>query len=299
MASGVPAGVVIENTATATYTAQSIVQSVDSNTVTVRVDEILDVATATQESGSVPASTSATLRFKVTNTGNGPEAFVLTADPAIAGNAFNAVVTGLAVDVNGNGFYDVGIDTALTNGATSAVIAADGSLDILVLVEIPNSAPANATSTVSLNATATTGTGAAGTLFAGAGVNGGDAVVGASTASAAAQATLIVTKAVVALVKSALVADPFGGARPVPQATITYSIVANVTGTGTVVGLAVADAIPTGTTYRPGSLTLEGAALTDGADADAGQASSSGVAVQLGDLAAGSTRTVTFQVRIN
>lgn len=298
-ASGVPAGVLIENTATATYTANSTAQTVDSNTVTLKVDEVLDVATASQESGAVPATTTAVLRYKVTNTGNGPEAFTLTANPAVTGNAFNATVTGLALDVNANGVYDAGIDTALTNGATSPALAADGPLDVLVLVTIPVSAPANATSRVELTASATTGTGAPGTLFAGAGVSGGDAVVGGTTASATAQATLLVNKAVVSLVKSATVADPFGGARPVPTAVITYSIVANVTGTGTVTGLGVTDAIPAGTTYQPGTLTLEGAALTDAADADTGQASATGVAVQLGDIAAGGTRTVTFKVRIN
>ncbi len=298
-ASGVAAGVVIENTATATYTANSTTQSVDSNTVTLRVDEVLDVATASQESGPVPATATAVLRYKVTNTGNGPETFTLTANPAVTGNAFNATVTGLAIDVNANGVFDSGVDTALTNGATSPSLAADGPLDVLVLVTIPASAAANAQSRVELAAVATTGTGAAGTLFAGAGVSGGDAVVGASTATATAQATLVVNKAVVSLVKTAAIADPFGGTRPVPQAVITYSIVANVTGVGTVTGLSVSDAIPAGTTYQPGTLTLEGAALTDAADADGGQGSSTGVAVQLGDIAAGSTRTVTFKVRIN
>ena len=299
MAGGVPAGVLIENTASATYTANATTQTVDSNTVTLKVDEVLDVASASQESGPVSATTTAVLRYKVTNTGNGPETFTLTANPAVTGNAFNATVTGLAIDVNGNGVFDSGIDTALTNGATSPVLAADAPLDVLVLVTIPASAAANATSKVELTATATTGTGAPGTLFAGAGVSGGDAVVGASTANAGSQATLTVNKVVVALVKSATILDPFGGTRPVPTAVITYSIVATVTGTGSVLGLAVNDAIPTGTTYQPGTLTLEGAALTDGADSDGGQASPSGVAVQLGDVAAGAQRTVTFKVKIN
>lgn len=298
-ATGIAAGSLIENTASATYTSNSIPQTVDSNTVTLTVDEVLDVAVASQESGPVAATTTAVLRFKVTNTGNGPEAFTLTANPAVAGNAFDAVVTGLAIDVNGNGVYDAGVDTALTNGATSPTLAADGPLDVLVLVNIPASAAANATSRVQLDAVSTTGTGAPGTLFAGVGVSGGDAIVGGSGAQANAQATLVVNKAVVSLVKSAAIADPFGGTRPVPSAIITYSIVANVTGTGNVIGLTINDAIPAGTTYQAGTLTLEGAALTDAADTDAGQGSASAVAVQLGDVAAGATRTITFRVRIN
>ena len=210
VAAGIPAGSLIQNTATATYTANSTTQTVDSNTVTLKVDEVLDVATASQESGPVAATTSAVLRFKITNTGNGPEAFALTANPAVAGNAFNATVTGLAIDVNGNGIYDAGVDTTLTNGANSAVLPSDGPLDVLVLVTIPAAAAPNATSKVELSATSTTGTGAPGTLFAGAGLGGGDAVVGASTALQAAQATLTVSKVVVALTKSATIVDPFG-----------------------------------------------------------------------------------------
>ena len=299
LAAGVPAGSLIENTASATYTSNSLTQTVDSNTVSLKVDELLDVASISQESGPVSATTTATLRFKITNTGNGPEAFALTANPAVTGNAFNATVTGLAIDVDGDGIYNSGVDTDLANGGTTASLPSDGPLAILVLVSIPAGAAPNATSKVELTATSTTGTGAPGTVLAGAGLNGGDAVIGASTALATAQAILTVDRTSVALVKSAVVADPFGGTRPVPSAIITYRIVADVSGTGTASGLAVTDAIPAGTTYQAGTLTLEGAGLTDGADADAGQASASGIAVQLGNVAAGAQRTVTFKVKIN
>lgn len=298
-AAGVAAGALIENTASATYSTNSVSQTVDSNTVSVKVDELLDVAVASQESGAVPVSTTAVLRFKVTNTGNGPEAFALTANPAISGNAFNATVDGLAIDMNGNGVYDAGIDTDLANGAAGPLLASDASLAILVRVTLPAAALPDAQSRVELTAAATTGTGAPGTVFAGAGAAGGDAVVGASGAKHTADATITASKAVVTLTKSATVADPFGGARPVPAAIITYRIVAEVTGSSPVAGLAVNDSIPAGTTYEPGTLVLEGTGLSDAADADAGQASASAISVQLGDLPAGAQRTVTFKVKIN
>lgn len=298
-AGGVLAGSLIENTARATYTSNSTTQTVDSNTVTLKVDELLDVAAASQESGPVAATTTAVLRFKITNTGNGGEAFTLVANPSVSGNAFDATIDGLAIDTNNNGIYDAGIDTDLTNGANTASLPADGPLNVLVRVSIPAGAAPAATSKVELTATAVTGSGAPGTVFAGAGLGGGDAVVGTSTALQTAQATLTANRVTVALAKSATVADPFGGARPVPNAIVTYRIVANVTGTGSVSGLAVTDAIPTGTTYQPGTLTLEGAAITDGADGDAGQASAGGIAVQLGTVGAGAQRTVTFKVKIN
>lgn len=300
MAGGVPAGSLITNTAQATYTGSNGAETVNSNPVTLQVDEVLDVAAISQESGPVSATTNAVLRYKLTNTGNGPEAFTLTANPGVSGNPFNAVVTGLAIDVNGNGVFDAGIDTALTNGATVPAMNAEDALNVLVLVTVPGTAAAGATSRVELTATAVTGTGTPGRLFAGAGLNGGDAVVGASTALQSAQGVLSVDRTTVSLVKSAVLADPFGGTRPVPGALITYRILATVAGTGSVSGLAVTDPIPAGTTYQPGTLRLENAPLSDGADSDAGQASAAGgIAVQLGTLPAGATRAVTFQVKIN
>lgn len=299
MATGVDAGSLIANTATATYTANSVSQTVNSNTVSFAVDEVLSVTVASQDAGTISAATSAVLKFKVTNTGNGDEAFTLTANPSVSGNAFNGTITGLAIDTNGNGTYEAGTDTLLTNGAATSQLAADASLDVLVFVEIPSGANAGDLSKIELNATAVTGSGTPGTVFAGAGTGGSDAVVGATKAVSVSEGTISAVKTLVALTKSASIADPFGGSRPVPSSVITYTIVADVTGNGVATSLAVNDLIPTGTTYQAGTLTLEGASLSDASDSDAGEASSSGIAVSLGDVPAGSQRTVTFKVKIN
>ncbi len=297
-AAGVLAGTTIQNTATADYQSGGVPQSVNSNTVSVRIDELLDVAVASLDSGAVPVTGSAVLAFSVTNPGNGPEAFVLTADPAQSGNDFDVTVNSLAIDSNGNGVYDAGTDALLANGATSSLIAPDASLIVFVLVTSPASSTNGQTSQVELLAQAATGTGAPGTVFAGVGEGGGDAVVGASGADDTALGSLVVAKATVALVKSAVVSDPFGGSQPVPGATIRYTIVATAAGTGSVSGLRVVDATPTGTTYQPGTLALEGATLTDATDGDAGEASAVGVAVTIGNLAAGDSRTIAFTVAI-
>ena len=102
-AAGVPAGTLIDNTATATYADGTTSQTLDSNTVTIKVDEIIDVAVGSQDGSDVPVTSSAILSFSVTNTGNGPEAFTLTADPAIAGNDFETIIDSLAIDTDGNG----------------------------------------------------------------------------------------------------------------------------------------------------------------------------------------------------
>ena len=55
-AAGTPAGTDIANTATATYQGLDGTEvSVDSNTVTLRVDELLDVSVASADTGDIPA----------------------------------------------------------------------------------------------------------------------------------------------------------------------------------------------------------------------------------------------------
>ena len=299
-AGGVKAGTLIENTASATYDGGAGPVTIPSNTITVKVDELLDVTITSRDSGPVSAAPgSAVLTFELTNTGNGPEAYTLTANPAVAGNDFDTTVNGIAVDTNGNGVYDPGVDQMLTGPATTAAIAADASLTVFVLVTIPGGVADGDQSDVSLLAEAVTGTGAPGTAFAGQGAGGGNAIVGSTGANATATGSLSVGITDVDLIKSATVRDPFGGTGIVPGATITYAIRAEVRGSGSVSDLVVTDAAPADTTYVAGSLKLDGATLTDAADADAGRSNTSGISVDLGTVSGGSSRTVTFQVTID
>ena len=299
-AGGVKAGTLIENTASATYDGGAGPVTIPSNTITVKVDELLDVTVTSRDSGPVSAAPgSAVLTFELTNTGNGPEAYTFTANPAVAGNDFDTTVNGIAVDTNGNGVYDPGVDQMLTGPATTAAIAADASLTVFVLVTIPGGVADGDQSDVSLLAEAVTGTGAPGTAFAGQGAGGGNAIVGSTGANATATGSLSVGITDVDLIKSATVRDPFGGTGIVPGATITYAIRAEVRGSGSVSDLVVTDAAPADTTYVAGSLKLDGATLTDAADADAGRSGTSGISVDLGTVSGGSSRTVTFQVTID
>ena len=299
-AGGVKAGTLIENTASATYDGGAGPVTIPSNTITVKVDELLDVTVTSRDSGPVSAAPgSAVLTFELTNTGNGPEAYTLSANPAVAGNDFDTTVNGIAVDTNGNGVYDPGVDQMLTGPATTAAIAADASLTVFVLVTIPGGVADGDQSDVSLLAEAVTGTGAPGTAFAGQGAGGGNAIVGSTGANATATGSLSVGITDVDLIKSASVRDPFGGTGIVPGATITYAIRAEVRGSGSVSDLVVTDAAPADTTYVAGSLKLDGATLTDAADADAGRSGTSGISVDLGTVSGGSSRTVTFQVTID
>ena len=299
-AAGVVAGTQIANTATATYDSGAASISIQSNTVTVRVDELLNVAVSSLSANPTAAGSGTTvLTYQITNTGNGPEAFDLSAITTVSGNGFDPSLQSIAYDTNSNGTYDPGTDVILATGAPTPALAPDTSLTVFVLTTLPSGATDGQTGQVQLSATAKTGSGTPGTVFAGQGEGGGDAVVGASTALDSALATEIARLAAVNLTKSATILDPFGTQQPVPGAIITYSLLAMVSGAGTATNLNVADVIPTGTTYQPGTLTLDGAALSDATDGDAGRASSAGIAVGVGTVAGGTSKTVAFKVKIN
>jgi uncharacterized repeat protein (TIGR01451 family) len=104
----------------------------------------------------------------------------------------------------------------------------------------------------------------------------------------------------VSLSKSVTLADPYGGSSAVPGSMARFTITATVSGSGSVAGLVVTDAIPAGTTYAPGSLALDGNPLTDAADADAGTGNDAqGIRVELGTVAGGTVHTITFDVAID
>jgi uncharacterized repeat protein (TIGR01451 family) len=302
-AAGTPAGTVINNNAVATYDLPTGgTSSVTSNTVSLTVDELLDVSVASTDGGDVtvsPGATGQVLTYRVTNAGNGGEAFRLTARDNGGGDDFDPSVTSIVLDSNGNGTYDPGIDTVYVSGANDPVLAPDGSAIVFVLSSIPAGATNAQRGRVDLVAVAATGSGAPGTTFPGQGQGGGNAVVGATGADAEDDGYYAVAAASVSFVKSATVTDPFSGTTSVPGSIITYSLVATVGGSGSLANLRIADAIPAGSTYQPGSIRLEGAPLSDAVDADAGEFTGSGIAVRLGTVAAGTTRTVTFQAKID
>ncbi len=302
-AAGTVAGTNIDNVATATYDLPSGGStSVDSNVVSLKVDELLDVTIASTDPGDVatqPGLTGQLLGFTITNAGNGNEKFALAAIANGGGDDFDPSVTSIVIDANGNGGYDAGLDTVYVAGSNEPDLAPDQSLAIFILSSIPGGLQDGDRGRVSLTTAAVTGSGAPGTNFPGLGQGGGDAVVGATGADGSADGYYRVAQATISFVKSATVVDPLGGAARIPGATITYSLAATVNGTGSLANVRVSDSVPAGTTYTAGSIALDGGPLSDAADGDSGSFSGTGIAVGLGNVASGTTRTVTFKVRID
>lgn len=305
---GTSANTNINNTATANYTVSGNGFVANSNTTTTTVAEILDVTVVWQDAANIVVNsgdTNQVLTFLVTNTGNGTDDYTLSVNNAIAGDQFDPVLVDIYLDTNGNGNYDAGIDTQYIAGTNDPVLAADADITIFVLNNIPAALNSGDLGDSQLTATSNTGSGVAGTVIAGAGEGGTDAVVGSSGATANDTSTYVITGAVVAIVKSVSIADPFGGSQPVPGAVMTYTLVVTVSGSGTATAVAITDPIPTNTTYVANSITLNTIAQTDASDSPTDESdynitNAGNVTINLGDLTPASpAQTITFDVTIN
>lgn len=282
------AGTAIVNVAQAQGSVSGNPVAAASNLASFLVAERLDVALTSGD-----RRTPSTLPATLVNRGNGGEAFAVavTAPDGVA-------IRGIAIDVDGDGAYDPAHDTLLTQGTTPAL---DPSATLPLLVLIDAAASAGRAATVTLTTRAVTGSGAPGTVVTGGGDGGSDAVVGPTGAIARVEFPLDPAAAATpTLLKSQSVRAPDGSTQPVAGAIVTYTLQATFADRR--VAVRIDDPIPAGTRYVAGSLTLDGAALTDAADGDAGTADGASVGVALGNIVAPAnpatsiTHTVQFQV---
>jgi uncharacterized repeat protein (TIGR01451 family) len=321
---GTPSGTPITNTATLNYSVGNVSQTpitatappflVDSR-IDFTVTEVSDDATR-----GTPGASDLIATFRVTNTGNSTQGYLLTVVNQTAGGAAlfdqvdNQDVANLRRFVDdGDRVYDDGdIATDINSLATDA----DGeSVLVFVVADIPVAASNNQYANVRLTARAaeaglTVGApvmesglpdvpGTIDVVFADA---GRDATEFALDQYAIISAVLTATKA------ASVVSDPVNaGSDPkaIPGAVVEYRIqVTNSSTTTAATNVTFTDDIPANTTYVPGSMTLNGTALTDdGSDSDGGEfqeAPTPRVVVTAAGIAArGERATVTFRVTIN
>ena len=289
-AGGTPSGTTVTNTVTLDYTVGGVAQTQVSASATFVVDNRLDhTVTKNADASIAPGSTNRVLAFTLTNTGNTTQGYSLT---AVQGGGATVTMTNVRIfrDVNANGAYDAGTDTAYTTGTNIANVAADGNIRLLIVADTPAGATDGQTATWWLvaqaldNNSTTVTTQSSGAdnkdtvqvVFAdadgdAAGANdvsrdGKHTASGAFTVSAA---SLTVTKT------SAVVNDPLNGStdpKRIPGARVRYTISASNSGSAAAQNVVMVDAIPTNTAYVPGSVTLDlGAGATpktDAADGD-------------------------------
>lgn len=307
VAVGVPAGTDITNTAEVTYDVGATSVTASSNATVVTVAEILDVVVTRQSPLNLAVSANATqqeILFTVTNAGNGPETFRLVMDSVIGSDDFDPVPSTPSIyfDTDGSGDLSPG-DTAYSAGTNDPVLNPDVSVAILVVNNIPSTVVDGNIGITQFTADARTGSGPRGTVFAGQGAGGTDAVVGNSGAAGVSTGQYRVAGVTVTAAKSQAVVDQFGGQRPLPTARINYTVTVQATGTGDATNTVFGDVIPANTTYVPGTLRLNSTLLTDTAADDAGEFISTPnarVRVALGTLnQASGTQTIQFAVTIN
>jgi uncharacterized repeat protein (TIGR01451 family) len=284
----------LRNVAQAGYGQDGANGTLASNPADVRVNELLDLRlSANAGSRELVQDATSAVPFTLVNAGNGQEAFLL--DGQVAG--VTAAIEGFAADSDGNGVLDA-TDTRIAQGGATPSIQPGASMALFALVR---GGTAQGSGTLTVQARAATGSGAPGTDFAGKGDGGTcDAITGETTASAAATVTLTAAPGSdtsdIQIIKTQSIMAPNGSPLTVKGSTITYTIESRFGGSGAVQDARIADPIPQGTAYAPGSMRLDGAALTDSADADAGSFDGTSIHVALGTVARPAVRTIVFQV---
>lgn len=291
------AGTTINNVAHVTYQLDNATTELASNNVAVRVDELIDLIVEPAPvcgGASTAAAGVVAIGFRITNKGNGREAFI-PGEPEVTGdNDFKpqAVVE----DSNRDGCYQPDIDRVIPPGGETSELDPGESITLFVV-----GSNWKGTGRVRIAIRSATGTGTTGTAILGAGDGGSDAVIGISggaiadvpgtspEAPAPLQASLVKTQKITA---------PDGSDRPVRGATITYSIEARFTGGGTASDVVIADSIPAGTDYVTGSMTVDAAAVSDAQDGDPAGYDGTRVSVALGNVPAPATRIISFKVKI-
>lgn len=319
-AAGTAAGTAITVQATVVFdigAATGLTMTASSSFLVDRKVNLTVAATNATYMSSTAGSLAQVLSFTVTNTGNDVQDFDLAAthgsDPFGGTDNFDAANVQVFAESGATAGYQAAQDTATYIDE----LAPDAGRTVYIVSDIPAGRVSGDISAITLVATARTGggpgaLGGALTETAGADTPGvvdtvfTDAAGDTDAARDAAHSDTSayrVSSVNVSLLKSAVVSDPFGGNRPQTGATIRYTIFTTVSGAGTAAAVTISDPIPANTTYRPGTLRLNGVLLSDAADADAGDVgftAPGAVTVRLGDLTSASpAQTVTFEVTIN
>ncbi len=322
---GTDAGTTVTTTARADFAIDGAAQPPVFGHASFTVDELLDVVVVNDDAGAVPVVSpqpDAVLSFTVTNTGNGSERFQLIVEDALTGGDFIPADATLWLESNGEPGLQTGAggDTLYIAGDNDPELAADDSLTVYLIADIPTGLAGNAEGLLGLRAIATTlatesGTDdpespsfpEVGTTWAGAGdVASGGAPVAAMVGPTHAPENLQiraagrfqVTAETVALTKNAVsFTDPRGGTTLVPGTVIDYEIVARVNGTG-VEDLVVTDLLPRELEFITGSVSVAGTDSTLAQDSATFDPENQALRVPLGDVTAGQVLTVSYSAAV-
>ena len=273
-----PAGAVIGNQASATYSdASAVSRTVTSNTVVTTVQQVGSLTLAAPGARTISPGGQVYYPQTLVNTGNGNDSFLLAA--AQSGAATMSSVLFYA-DANGDGIPDNA--TPIT---TTGTLAPGQAFKFVVAGVMPSTAVVGTANTTTVTATS---------VFA--------PTVSANVAdvtTVSGQAVINVTQAI----------DVTTGPSPSTGRTITLTY--TNTGNATASGLTLNDLIPSGFTYVANSarwsVTGSGVTLTDASNTDSqsgiiwdyGVTASGKPTAVIASIAPGASGTVTYQVNVN
>ena len=237
---GTPAGTLINSQAVVNYTQTGQDMTTVSNLLSLPVNEVLDFTLAWQDAADVPVypgDPTATLTYRLQNTGNGWETFLLTVISALSGDDFDPLSPAIHLDTNGNGVYDPLLDDRYTEGANDPELAADEPLTVFLVGQVPLDLATGDRGHLKLAVGSEEGYGVPGTVIHSQGDNGTDAIIGPGGGFAEATGTMRLAAVQVNLAKTAVVLSGSGQVLAAGTAdttsVITYTIAVTVTGNGT------------------------------------------------------------------
>ena len=299
MAVGTPAGDSVENTASVSYSVNSVAQTaIPSNTVTFLVDRRVDFTLVELDGAPTdtsPGAADAVTTFTLTNTGNAPQDFNLSAIN-LAGGTVNSLTDTVDVedpprvfaDTNASGAFDAG-DAPFVDELSD--VAGSNSTLVFVVANVPLGLADGSGANVEITATAheAGGAGSLGALTtddAGSADDPNAVEVVFATAGGAATAQdgyAIGSAALTAVKASDVIADGFSAAgdeKAIPGATVEYTVTVTNGGAQDATGVGIADELDADVTialgeYAGGDAEIDqGGALfasctLDASDADA------------------------------
>lgn len=339
-AAGTLAGTDISNQATVDFEVGGVNQDdVDSNTVTFETDNRVNLTVAELGGAAtdvVPGETGMVLAFSVTNNGNAPQDFRLSASnfsgssgPFGGTDNFDPGSYTVVVD-DGDGLYEAAEDTATFLDE----LAPDDDALVFIVASIPSGADDEDVAALTLTAIAAEADGTGGSLGADLVETTGpespttiDIVFGDVDGYADddrdgmhsdADQYDVVTATIEVNKTSVVISDPFNDTtdpKAIPGAVIEYCIQVSNTGSSTATDIVTSDDIPANTSYVAGSIFTGGtvtagecnadgdaedddATDADESDATGGAYASGTVTTTIPSIAAGSTVTSRFRVTI-
>lgn len=327
-AAGTDAGVTISNTASVNYTVGGVAQTqVNSPAAQFVVDRKIDlnlIETNTAPSNTTPGATAVVTTYKLTNTGNGAQGYNFTAanvGGTVFGNADAYDVANLLVRVSSAACVPATTTTpayAAETATTVPSLAEDACVYVFVLADSPTSALNAQAANVRLTAITREETSlndlsaaAAAALLVADDPNSvqivfADSATGGQTArdgqAFADDQYYIVGPSLAATKVAAVQTDALQptNPKPIPGATVQYTITLTNSGAAPADAVAIGDTIPANTTFVCGSMTLNGNPVADPPNcATTPPASLTATVGTLSNVGPGNVATFVFRVTIN